>query len=208
MKTIIVTPLITCIIIAVMALQGVAQDMQQQQASEIIDDWPEVAKEAAQNTIDEYGEPDEQNPEMLIWFDNGDWSKTVIQREEIDHEFPMPHKDVLLQEINYEVPPEKFTELAKYDGSIIIECTKGTIAARCDKEGANYLAINLAHDIIEGKKSVEEARNFYAETIKHMMEGESSEYLNGFIFDKPQGETGDPDEAVFDMDEMDHGEMK
>lgn len=54
--------------------------------------------------------------------------------EEIDHSFPMPHKDVLLQVINYRVPPDKFDDLAEYDGSVIVERTKGEIAARCDGE--------------------------------------------------------------------------
>jgi len=30
------------------------------------------------------------------------------------------------------------------------------IAARCDKEEPNFLAINLAHEIITGKRSVDE----------------------------------------------------
>ena len=33
------------------------------------------------------------------------------------------------------------------------------------------LALNLAHDIVEGKRSVKDARKFYAETAKAFMEG-------------------------------------
>jgi len=46
----------------------------------------------------------------------------------------MPHKDVLEQFVNRNVPVEKFKELAQYDGSVIVERTKGEISARCDKE--------------------------------------------------------------------------
>jgi hypothetical protein len=53
------------------------------------------------------------------------------------------------------VPPDKFDELAEYDGSVIVERTKGEIAARCDLEGANFLALNLAHEIVTGKRSVD-----------------------------------------------------
>ena len=46
------------------------------------------------------------------------------------------------------------------------------MAARCDKEAAKYLTLNLAHDIIEGSKSVNETRDFYADAIMRMMQGE------------------------------------
>lgn len=61
------------------------------------------------------------------------------------------------------VPPDKFDDLALYDGSVIVERTKGEISARCDQEPMNFLALNLAHDIITGKRSVGDARKTYAE---------------------------------------------
>jgi len=63
-----------------------------------------------------YGEPDGVTESMLIWHDNGSWSRTMVYEEEIEHNFPVPHTDVLEQFINYEVPEEKFSDLAKYDG--------------------------------------------------------------------------------------------
>jgi hypothetical protein len=35
----------------------------------------------------------------------------------------------------------------------------------CDKEDMNFLALNLAHEIITGEKTVEEARAFQAEAV-------------------------------------------
>lgn len=117
-------------------------------------------------------------------------------KEEIEHNFPMPHKDVMEQVIDYKAPPEKFDELARYDGSVIVERTRGELSARCDKEGANFLAINLAHEVVEGKRSVDDARKFYAETMKAAMAGKTSEYMQGFTFKTPKGGTADPDQAV------------
>lgn len=39
-----------------------------------------------------------------------------------------------------------------------VERTRGELAARCDKEEMNYLALNLANDIATGKVDVDEAR--------------------------------------------------
>lgn len=43
--------------------------------------------------------------------------------------------------------------------------TDGEIAARCDKEEANFLAINLADDVAKGRRTVDDARKFYAESM-------------------------------------------
>jgi hypothetical protein len=125
--------------------------------------------------------------------------KTVIYDEATTHNFPMTHPDVMQQWINMSVPADMFDELAEYDGSVVVNRTEGLISARCDKEGANFLAINLAHDIVEGNRTVEEARDFYAETIKKVMDGETPEYTQGFIFEPINEDISNPDESVIEM---------
>jgi hypothetical protein len=39
------------------------------------------------------------------------------------------------------LPVELFGEIAKYDGSVIIERTRGEVSARCDMEAANFIAL-------------------------------------------------------------------
>ena len=85
-------------------------------------------------------------------------------------------------------------ELLQYDGSIILERTKGEIAARCDKEEANFLAINLADDVANGRRSVDDARKFYAESMMAMMkENKKNEYLQGLKFQVAKADQGDRD---------------
>ena len=100
---------------------------------------------------------------------------------------------MLYQVINYRVPADKFDELASYDGSVIVERTKGELGARCDMEEANFLAINLANDIVSGKKSVEEARKFYSEAMREM---KHPEYKQGFLFQVSCTDQGDPDKEL------------
>ncbi len=161
--------------------------------------WHEASQKAAQEMTEKYGPPDETTDTMLVWHDNGPWKRTIVYSEAIQHNFPMPHPDVLEQFINLDVPVDYFDDLAAYDGSVIVERTKGEISARCDKEAANFLAINLAHDIIEEERTWEDARAFYAETIKAVMNGETPEYTQGFVFDVSRENINNPDEAVIEM---------
>lgn len=73
------------------------------------------------------------------------------------HDFPAPHIDAVESFIDYQVPPERFSDLAEFDGSVVIERTAGEVSARCHDEQANSLALNLMHDIVTGKKTSEQA---------------------------------------------------
>ena len=163
---------------------------------EIVGVWPEVSRKVAETVMEKYGPPQEATPSLLIWHNNGPWKRTILNRDAVPHDFPMPHPDLLEQFVDYQVPPDSFDDLAQYDGSVIVERTKGEISARCDKEEANFLAINLANDIVTGQRSVEEARAFYAETMMAFMNGQSDPYLEGFAFEVPEGGTADPDQPA------------
>ena len=166
-------------------------------ASEVIAAWKATPQEVAKKMIAKYGQPQEVTANRLIWHNNGPWKFTELVNEEIPHEFPMPHKDMLYQAINYRIDPAKADELLHYDGSLLLERTKGELGARCDKEEANFLALNLAHDVVTGKKSPDEARQFYSDTIMAMVkEKKIGDYLKGFQFKPPAGNQGDADKPL------------
>ncbi len=165
-------------------------------ANRFVASWPKTPREVAMKTMEKYGPPQEATPTRLIWHNNGPWKRTILYREEVPHHFPMKHTDLLEQFIDYQVPVVKFSDLARYDGSVIVERTKGEMSARCDKEEMNFLAINLAHDVSTGKKSVEEARQFYAKTAMAFMKGEKHSYTQGLQFSVPKGNTGYTDEPA------------
>ena len=167
--------------------------MQEHNVEDVIANWKDQPKKIAKKLIDQYGQPQEVTNERLIWHNNGPWKRSELINEEIPHHFPEPHHDSLLQSIPYRVPPEITSKLLRFDGSVVIERTRGELAARCDDERANYLALNLAHEIITGKKSTDEARKFYAETVQQK---KHQEYMEKFLFDVPTTDQADPDVEV------------
>lgn len=171
----------------------------------VVSDWPDKQRETAQEMMDEYGTPEGVTERRLIWYDADPWKRIELFRDAVAHNFPMEHPDFLEQVIDYQVPPEKADELLEYDGSVTFERTKGELSARCDQEPANFLAINLAHDVATDEKSVEEARQEYAATVQRMMEGESPEYTQGFQFELPEGDQGDPDESILGQETPEDG---
>jgi len=125
--------------------------------------WTAMAKKSAEQTIAKYGLPQEALPSRLIWYNNAPWKRTICYRDEVPHNFPQPHSDVVENFIDYHVPPEKASELARFDGSVIVERTKGEVSARCDMEAANILALNMMHEIVTSRLTAEQAREKYSE---------------------------------------------
>lgn len=175
--------------------------MAQERAEEIIAEWPDDPKKVAQKIIDKYGQPDEVMPSRLIWFNNGPWKRSVMHRDGTPHHFPHEHTDYFKQTIDYRISPDKYDDLGHFDGSVTVHRTRGELAAACHEEAANFLALNLAHEILTGEQSVDEARQFYAETVAKKKAGGSPAYMQEFTFDPPQGDQRDPDETIL-TDEM------
>jgi hypothetical protein len=103
---------------------------------------------------------------------------------------------VLEQYIAYRVPVEKLTDLAAFDGSVLVDRTKGEISARCEGEEANFLALNLADDIVSGRKDVETARKAYGEAVQARRAGNPPEIMQKLVFEVPQGDMGERDRPI------------
>lgn len=157
--------------------------------------WPAASREAIRFMTDKYGPPAAVTSDMAVWGRTGPWKRTVVFRTETRHDFPKPHTDVMQQWIDYKAPPSLYDELALYDGSVVLERTSGEMSARCDKEGANFLALNLADEIATGRTTVEAARRKYGEQIAAMMAKRPAPYTEKLLF-TVSGNTQDPDQPL------------
>ncbi|MFZ6013759.1 MAG: hypothetical protein ACOYXT_25695 [Bacteroidota bacterium] len=184
---------ILLLIVASITLTAAGQN---QVANLKLSDWPKDHREAVEKMIKKYGQPDEATASMVKWNNKGPWKKIIIYKEEWDHKFPKAHKDFVEQYIDYKAPVEKYDDIAKYDGSVTVIRTPGEMAARCDKEEMNFLALNLANEVATGKRTVDDAREFYAKTAMEFMSGNSSPYIEKLLFTVSKGNTGDPDENM------------
>lgn len=153
--------------------------------------WSEDAKEAAQLVIDKYGEPDEFTDSVLIWNAPGPWKRIVASRDPDPHNFPAPHKDSVESFLQHTIPTEKIGDVAEFDGSVVVNRTRGELSARCHDEEANTLALNLTRDIVEGKKTVAEAREYYAHEFLAYRREEPTPYMDGLRFDTDGGRDAD-----------------
>ncbi len=169
--------------------------MNQAQVQKMMTGWHPASREAITFMMKKYGAPAEMTGSMAVWNKTGPWKRTIVYRDAVQHNFPMPHPDVMEQFIDYRMPAGKFDQVAMYDGSVIVERTKGEMSARCDKEGANFLALNLANEIATGRINVEQAKQKYGQEIKAMKAGKPTAYTKGLMF-TPPASGNDPGRAI------------
>ncbi len=159
---------------------------------DLVEEWPDAAKAAAEEMLARYGMPQEATLSRLVWHRNGPWKRTTVLRDEADHNFPVPHKDVLEQVIDYRVPIELIDDLAQFDGSLAVSRTRGEVAATCGSEHANIAAVNLMDEIVQGRKTPAEAREAFTRAMAQDALERPGEGPVKFLFDMPAA-TADPD---------------
>jgi hypothetical protein len=164
---------------------------------QLLNNWGGKPLEGAKAMINKYWYPHEASASRLIWYNNGPWKRSIVYRDSVPHNFPTPHPDFLKQVIDYRVPLDLYDEVAKFDGSVYLDRTKGEASAMCHKEEMNFLSLNLLNDISTKKRSVEDAKVFYAQTAyQFSKQNIKSPYTQGLLFPK-QTNTADPGQVYF-----------
>lgn len=163
-----------------------AQMVNANASSKIIAAWAERPRLGAVEMIAKYGQPQEATGERLIWNNAGPYQRITVMNIETPHDFPLPHVDFLEHTILYNVPQDKVGDLIAFDASSTINRTVGELSARCDLEGHNVLTLNLDHDIIMGKKTVEQARQAFGDIVKLDVAGQHPPYVEALQFQPMQ----------------------
>lgn len=177
-------------------MKGADHHVADADVEQIIEDWPHAQTNVARQMVAKYGPPNEAMPSKLFWYHNGPWKRTELSRDVVAHNWPTMRSDFLTQTIDYRLPPEMFHLIAMFDGSIIPDRTRGEVSARCDSEAANVLGINMVHELVTGKRTVDEAREISSQNTVAYNIGREAPCAERLLFDVPHGGTEDLDHGT------------
>jgi hypothetical protein len=135
----------------------------------------------AANLIDEYGPPDRVEPSRLVW-NNKHLMKRISAWDEIPGSRPDAGGYLLEETVSYQVPEPRRQDLASFSDDISVSPDGTELSARSDNEGLNFLALNLADEIIQGVKTPDEARQAYDQTLQLKAAGKTSAFTQGLLF--------------------------
>lgn len=140
-------------------------------ANSLTSGWPESSMQAARDMISKYGDPHETTSDSLVWRNVAPFKKIIVHKEVYSHRFPLLHQNSLEHVVDYKAPQGKVDDIWRYNGSIVLDRTKGTMSSFAENEAMNILSLNLAHKVLTGAMSADAARIAYGK--------ETLDYLNG-----------------------------
>jgi hypothetical protein len=147
-------------------------------ARRIVQDWPEYSRDLAAMIIFKYGPPDRMETSRLTWAGKRPWKQIVVFRDALDSS----RWNGLQQSIGYRVPPARRRALGAFDRGVSYDSGKRELVVRTDDESTNCLALNLADEVIRGRRSPENARAFYDRTLSVSFSGKNSAYMRRLRF--------------------------
>lgn len=148
------------------------------QVCDFISGWPEISRLTAVKTMEKYGRPDEIEAGLLMWDGNRPWLRTTVYRDE---DFTR-RSGVLEQAVAFETPVGRWRDLDSLSIGVAYDPVGETLSASSESEEINTLALNVAVDVIQGRREVSEARKFYLRTLDASLSGKSSSYTRGLRF--------------------------
>lgn len=151
-------------------------------AQAAISGWSESSRVAAAKLIEEYGPPDVVAPDGLAWNDKGPWTRTMV-RDAAAYQGAASGDAIVEQTIAYELPDAKWSELLRdFNDKLTVTLDPEQLTARSDSEELNFLTLNLANEIVNGRMDPLEARRFYWRTLDLAAAGKSSNLMQGLLF--------------------------
>lgn len=157
--------------------------------------WPEASTLAAREIIVKHGDPQETTSETLIWRNIAPFKRIIVHKTTYQHKFPFLHQNAVEHVVDYRAPASKVQSVWNYNGSIVLDRTKGEMSAFGDNESQNILALNLAHDVLTGKRGTDNARVTYGKEMLSYMNGNMTAMTQVLSFGG-QYQTQDPGTSI------------
>lgn len=164
-------------------------------AASLTSGWPESSITAAKEMVSKYGEPAEKTSDTLVWRNIAPFKKIIVHKEVYSHRFPLLHQNSLQHIVDYKAPISKIDDIWRYNGSIVLDRTKGEMSSFAENEAMNILALNLAHQVMSGKMGPETARVTYGKETMNFLNGNKTAYTSVLDLGS-QFETTDPGETI------------
>jgi hypothetical protein len=140
-------------------------------------DWPSLPRLVARKVIEDYGPPDYASADRLAWDARHPWKRIVV------HNAPAVP---LEQAVEYEGAASGLQKPVLFPYGSWAFADDGELAARSNSEELNRLCLNLADDIAQGRRSVEQAGRFYRRTVDLALSGKASPYMERLRFRVPE----------------------
>ncbi|MFA7614258.1 MAG: hypothetical protein WCY48_08475 [Candidatus Caldatribacteriota bacterium] len=166
-------------------------------ASKLAAGWPQSSIVAAKELITKYGNPTETTSDQLIWRNFAPFKEIIVHKNLYSSYFPLLHQNPVEHVIDYKASPDRISNVWNYNGSVVLNRTKGEMSAFGPNEEMNVLSMNLTHKIMTGEIDEDRAKVIHGQETLDFLNGEKTSLTQSLIFGS-QINTADAGEPVTD----------
>ena len=151
----------------------------------VVHRWAEPSAAAARKLLEEYKLPDDVTLNRITWYDRGYWKRTVVWNQKPVYR-SLNDLDIVEQTVDYPLTSAQAEELLAFRDGLTVDMESGELSSRSDREAVNFLTLNLADEIVRGRKTVAQARDSYERILSLAASGKVSPYMTRLLFRSPQ----------------------
>jgi hypothetical protein len=151
-------------------------------AKAAIMNWYTFSQVSALKLIAEYGPPDRIESSQLVWINQGPWEITSVWDTQPNDDTTLGPEN-LEQTVAYPVTTEQREKLQAFSDKIHVNGAGTEMSSRYSSEELNFLALNLADQVVKGMRDPADARGFFDLTLQLGAAGRTSTYTQGLLFD-------------------------
>ena len=136
--------------------------------------WLSGPRKTAALMTERYGPPNSLAGDTATWRNRSPWKRIVVHGR--------APEGWLEQTVSYGVPASAIAPLGEFGRGVRVDLMRDELTASSGDEALNRLALNLAVEIVDGRRGAAEARDFYDKTARLASSGKSSSYLAKLLF--------------------------
>ncbi len=145
--------------------------------------WQQKSRLAASALIEKYGPPDELHTTRVVWLNRYPWKKVVVRDVAPPYAGAQTLELGVVEEtVDYVLNPDQAKLLEAFGSTLSWDQKKGELTARSDSEPVNFLRVNLADEVANGRITVEQARDAYARLMALEESGKTTGYMRALRF--------------------------
>src|SRR6185436_7083073 len=122
---------------------------------------------------------DQLQDDSLTWLGRGPGKRTTGHRDDVSQDLPGDDWNLLEQSAAYPVGTKAMEALKQLRVGVGVAPEGGEIIAISESEETNFLAVNVAADLLKGERFLDDARDFYYRQRDLWNAGKSTRYLEG-----------------------------
>lgn len=164
-------------------------------AEALTSNWPQSSVIAAKEMVTKHGEPSEVTQDSLIWKNVQPFKRIIVHKEVYSSRFPLLHQNAVEHVVDYKAPMKKIDEVWNYNGSVVLDRVRGEMAAGGENESMNILSLNLANEVLQGKRTPDGARIQHGKEALNYLNGNKTAYTSTLAFGS-QINTSDTGETI------------